>query len=59
MLSNASRNLTAGMPSQTGLPLDEMELTRRSQRAVWCVLALIGTMELLFGVWLVGMIGPR
>ena len=53
MLSNASRNMTAG------LPLDELELTRRSQRAVWCVLALIGTMELLFGVWLVGMISPR
>ena len=59
MLSNASRNMTAGMPSQNGVPIDEVELTRRSQRAVWCVLALIGTMELLFGIWLVGMISPR
>jgi hypothetical protein len=59
MLSDASRNMPAGMSSQSGLPLDEAELTRRSQRAIWCVLALIGTMEVMFGAWLVGMIGPR
>jgi hypothetical protein len=59
MLSDASRNLPAGLSAQSGAPLDEVELTRRTQRSIWCVLALIGTMEVLFGAWLVGLIPPR
>jgi hypothetical protein len=59
MLSDASRNLPSGLTGSNSAPLDDIEVTRRSQRAVWCLLALIGSFEVLFGVWLVGLIGSR
>jgi hypothetical protein len=53
MLTDATRNLRSITSSGPTSAEEELELTRRAQRAVWYVLALIGTVEILFGAWLV------
>lgn len=52
MLTEATRNLSRIPGTQRASAEDELEITRRTQRAVWYVLALIGSVEVLFGMWL-------
>lgn len=52
MFTEATRNLTRIPGPHPVSADDEQEITRRAQRAVWCVLALIGSVEVLFGMWL-------
>lgn len=53
MLTDATRNRVPVAGATAASAEDELEQTRRAQRAVWYVLALIGTVEIFFGAWLV------
>lgn len=53
MLTEATRKLGSITSAGPTSAEEEVELTRRAQRAVWYILALIGTVEILFGAWLV------
>ena len=43
----------------SAMPEESEEQVRRYQRAVWYVLALIASAEIMFGLWLVGMLPGR
>jgi len=38
---------------------ESAEATRRTQRAVWCLLAIIASAEITFGLWLVNLASGR
>jgi hypothetical protein len=55
---DAPRNLSTIHGGSQGVE-EPLEATRRYQRAVWFVLALIASAEITFGLWLVGLLGSR